>query len=149
MAPQEEPHIQPVAPEALPPLPEEPPEEPRLGEFARLAAVFSSPSAAFRDIARSPRWWIPVLLISAMAILTSLAFDARVGYEQAMQRVLDANSQTQNMNPVQRARAVEIMVRIAKFQGYGGAVLTTLLMVLIVAGVLKFLFDVIMGADIG
>ena len=130
-------------------MPEVLPEEPSMSEVARITGVFSSPSVAFRDIAKRPRWWIPVILLSILAVISSLAYDKRIGYEQGARRILEASPQMLDMPPAQRERSVAIIATVMKVQGYGGAILFILLGVLIFAAVLKFLFDVIMGADVG
>ena len=139
MAPQEQPDLQP-APAQAPPAP--------MNEFTRIAMVFSSPREAFKDIARSPRWWIPVLIIAAMGTIYSFAFGAKIGWDRAGRQILEASPQAANMTPQQMEQAISRIATVARFQQYLG-ILTTALLILIVAAVMKFLFDVLMGADLG
>jgi hypothetical protein len=141
MAPQEQPEPLLVSPS---PLEEAAP----LSEFSRLAMVFSSPSAAFRDIALRPRWWVPLIVVSIFASIFALAFDARVGWEQGMRTILQNSPQGANMTPAQLNQAAGRLAQFAKFQSYA-AIVTTGVGFLIIALILKFVFDVLMGADLG
>lgn len=134
-----------------PPLPGEPagPEPPRMSEFDRLIGVFISPGEAFRDIVRRPRWWVP-LLISAVVVTAYLyAISERIGWEEVARRNLELSPAARNMSDQQRRAAIETQLRFLPYFQYGGALLTSLVSLLVVAGVLKFLADVILGAGIG
>src|SRR5580692_4427914 len=122
---------------------------PPMSEISRLAGVFVSPGAAFADIARRPSWWVPVVLSTVFAIAYLSAFSNHVGWRQLIVKQMDQSPRTQNMTGAQREQAIEMGVRFAPVIGYIGAAIGTLLAVFIIAVVLMFLFDNIMGADIG
>ena len=72
-----------MSPESAPALPPSPPpleahsDQPQISgmsEGARLIGVFFSPGKAFADIARRPRWWIPVILIAILSTIYLTAF---------------------------------------------------------------------------
>ena len=44
---------------------------PQMSEAGRIAGIFFSPGKAFADIARRPRWWVPVLLIAILGTVYS------------------------------------------------------------------------------
>jgi hypothetical protein len=120
-----------------------------MSEISRLVGVFTSPGAAFTDIARRPTWWVPVVISTIFAIALVFAFSNHVGWDQLIRRQLDQSTRTQNMTGAQREQAIEVGSRFAPIIGYAGSVVGTLLVVFIIAVVLMFLFDNIMGADIG
>lgn len=62
---------------------------------------------------------------------------------------MDQSSRTQNMTGAQREQAIEMGTRFAPVIAYVGAAIGTLLAVFVIAVVLMFLFDNIMGAEIG
>ena len=135
-----------------PPLEEviEPVSEPPLkSEVSRILDVFVAPQEAFADIVRKPRWWIPVILISIVATIFTVAYSRRVGFEQMIRQVLQGSQQAQSMPPAQMEAAIQRGAGIAQFFAYGGAVISIGLSVFVIAVVLMFLFDTIMGADIG
>jgi len=120
-----------------------------MSEISRLANVFLSPSAAFADIARRPSWWVPIVLGVLASVAYIAAYSNHVGWEQLIRQQLDQNTRTQNISGAQREAAMQLAERIAPITGYVGAVVGPLLTVFIIAVVLMFLFDNIMGADLG
>jgi hypothetical protein len=141
--------MQPHPDQSLPPdIPGVEPEQPPMSEVSRIVGVFSSPSAAFRDIAARPRWWIPLILVGLFGMLFSMAFDQKVGFENYVRETVQRSPQGQNMTAQQLEQGVRIGAQIAKFASYG-AIVTVLISTFIIAAVFKFVFDVLMGAEIG
>jgi len=141
-----------MSPEPAPPPLATPPEQPptnQMSEAARLAGVFFSPGKAFADIARRPRWWIPVIIMAILSTVFLNAFTQRVGWESVIRKALESNAQGQNMTPEQRQQAITVGARLYQYLGYGGAAAGTLFYVFIVAVLLMFLFDTILSAGIG
>jgi hypothetical protein len=120
-----------------------------MSEFSRLVGVFIAPKEAFTDIARRPRWWIPVILVSLVSTAYAIAFSQRVGFEQMIRQTLQQSSRSQSMTPAQMEQAIAVGSRIAQVTTYGGAIVSVTISVFVIAVVLIFLFDTIMGADIG
>jgi len=119
-----------------------------MSEAARLAGVFFSPGKAFADIARRPRWWVPLILISILSTIYLTAFTQRVGWESVLRPAIESNANTSSMTHQQREQLITTAAGIYKYVGYG-SVLTMLLYVFIVAVILMFLFDTMMSAGIG
>ena len=120
-----------------------------MGEAARLAGVFFSPGKAFADIARRPRWWIPVILLAILGTVYLNAFTQRVGWESVIRQALEKSPQGQNMTSQQREQAITVGATVYKYLGYGGSAVGTLFYVFIVAVILMFLFDTMMSAGVG
>jgi hypothetical protein len=120
----------------------------QMSEAARLAGVFFSPGKAFADIARRPRWWIPLILISILSTIYLTAFTQRVGWESVIRSGIDNNPFTQNLTPQQREQQIQVAAGLYKYVGYL-SVVGTLFSVFIVAVILMFLFDTMMSAGIG
>jgi Yip1 domain len=125
-----------------PPVPEKAP-----NELERLTGVFFSPHKVFPDIARRPRWWIPVLILGVLSMIFVQAYSQRVGWERLIRQQLDRSSQTANLSAEQRERAITVGVGVAKVVGYA-AVVGTLFSVVVIAAVLFFLINTLMGANI-
>jgi Yip1-like protein len=119
-----------------------------MNEAARLAGVFFSPGKAFADIARRPRWWIPLILISILSTIYLTAFTQRVGWESVLRPAIESNQNMQNMTVQQREQLITTAAGFYKYVGYGSVVFT-LFYVFIVAVLLMFLFDTMMSAGIG
>jgi Yip1 domain len=144
-----------MAPEHAPDLPAAPPpiatqpEQPHMNEAARLVGVFFSPGKAFADIARKPRWWIPVILMAILGTVYLNAFTQRVGWESVIRPAIENNANTQNLTTQQREQLIQRAAGLYKYLGYGASAVGTLFYVFIVAVLFMFLFDTIMGAGIG
>jgi hypothetical protein len=122
---------------------------PEMSEAGRLAGVFFSPGKAFADIARRPRWWVPVLLIAILGTVYINAFTQRVGWESVIRQALERTPNGQNMTAEQRQQAITVGARIYKYFGYGGSAVGTLFYIFIVAVIMLFLFDTLMSAGVG
>jgi hypothetical protein len=141
--------MQPHPEQPLPPdIPDVEPAQPPMSEVARLTGVFSSPSAAFRDIAARPRWWIPLILLGLFGTLFSIAFDQKVGFENFVRQTVERSPQAQNMTRPQIEQAANFGGRIARFASYG-SIAVLLCSTFIISAIFKFVFDVLMGAEIG
>lgn len=125
-----------------PPVPEKLP-----NELERLTGVFFSPRTVFPDIAKRPRWWVPVLIMGILSTILVQTYSHRVGWERLIRQQLDRSAQTGNLSGPQREQAIAIGASVAKVIGYA-AVLGTLFYVLVTAAVLLFLTNTLMGADI-
>jgi len=129
-------------------MPSEPPPLSKMSEPARLAGVFFSPGKAFADIARRPRWWIPVILSAILSTVYLNAFTQRVGWESVIRPAMEKNQSTQNMPVQQREQLIRTTAGLYKYVGYW-SILISLLSVFIIAVILMFLFDTMMSAGIG
>jgi hypothetical protein len=119
-----------------------------MSEAARLAGVLFSPGKAFADVARRPRWWIPVILISILSTIYLTAFTQRVGWESVIRPAIESSANTQSMTSQQREQLIITAAGFYKYVGYL-SVVGTLFYVFIVAVILMFLFDTMMSAGIG
>ena len=124
------------------------PQSQEMSEAARLAGVFFSPGKAFADIARRPRWWIPIILSAILSTVYLNAFTQRVGWESVIRPAIERLPNSQTMTTQERERAITTAAGVYKYVGYASA-LFTLLYVFIIAVILMFLFDTIMSAGIG
>lgn len=138
-------------PPSLPPLRMEEPvaDTPRMSEIQRLIGVFAYPGKAFKDIAQRPRWWVPLILSSLIAMAYLYAISEHIGWEQVIRTSLDRSPQARNMPPQQREQVIQLYTRFLPYLSYGGAIFTSLISLVVVSGILKFLADVILGAGIG
>jgi len=135
-------------PAPVPPRLETEPDTPPMGEAARLVAVFFSPGQAFADIARRPRWWIPVIIAAILSTIYLNAFTQRVGWESVIRPAIERLPNSQAMTAQQREQAITRAAGLYKYLGYASPVLT-FFWVFIVAVLMMFLFDTLMSAGVG
>src|SRR6266700_1473141 len=116
-----------MSPESAPMQPPAPPpfdaqsDEPKMSEGARLAGVFFSPGKAFVDIARRPRWWIPVILSAILGTVFLNMFTQRVGWESVLRPAIERSPNVQNMPAAQREQLIRNAANLYKYLGYGGS----------------------------
>jgi hypothetical protein len=125
---------------------EEAPEAPPMSELGRLAGVFFSPGAAFKDIAARPRWWVPVLLGMIVTTAFLYLFSQKIGWEQFLRQQM---AQNPAQDAAQRAQAEAFLGAILPYITWGSGLLGPIFGALVIAGVLAFLSNVVMGAGIG
>ncbi len=120
-----------------------------MSEPARLAGVFFSPGAAFADIAKRPSWWVPIVLAMIVTTVFLYLFSERVGWENFISRQLDQSAQGQNMTAQQRQQVLGFYALAGKAIAFVGGLLGPVISATLIAAVLKFLADTVMGAGIG
>lgn len=119
-----------------------------MSELARLSAVFFEPKSAFADIAARPRWWVPLLLSMAMALVFVYLFSQRVGWQRYLERALESNPRTESLTAEQRQRIVEQQLPLVSAFGYVGAPAGTVVSALVVAGALLFVSNLMLSAQL-
>ena len=120
-----------------------------MSEAGRLFGVFFSPGKAFADIARRPRWWVPVIISAILGTVFLNAFTQRVGWESVIRPAIERLPNAQSMTPQQREQAISNAARLYQYLGYGGSAVGTLFYVFIIAVILMFIFDTILSAGVG
>lgn len=120
----------------------------QIGTVGRLVGALFSPKQTFADIARSPSWIAPIVLICLVSIVIIAIFGQRVGWRSFMERQFANNKRIEQMSPDQRQQALEQAVKTAPIIGYVGAIVGTPIAAVVVAGILLGLFNVLAGAEL-
>ena len=119
-----------------------------LSEVSRVVGVFAYPKRAFTDIAHRPRWFVPIILIAIASVCLIYLYGQHVGFDRLTQQSLDQSSRAQSLTPEQRADAIAKGTKVAGVVAYVGAVIGPVIYVSIVALVLMFLFNSMLGAQV-
>ena len=125
------------------------PEPAPMNAAARVANVFFSPGKAFADIARRPSWWVPVVLAMVLTTTYLYMFSQRVGWEFFFRQQNAQSVQMQQLDAATRARTEALQVLIGTYLTWGAGLVGPLIGALLMAGILKFMADTILGAGIG
>lgn len=129
-------------------MPAQPPPLPKdLSEFSRLFGVFFSPSEAFADIARRPRWWIPMILLGIAATVLVASYGQHVGWERVVRQSIEQSSRAENLSVAQREQAIAGGTKVAQVAGYL-AIVGPAFTILITSAVLLFIVNNLMGAEL-
>lgn len=121
--------------------------QPGLSEPARILNVFVAPSKTFLDIRRNASWWVPLLLISIVAIAFFAVIDQKIGFEEVARHTMENNSRFQQTPADQQQRIISITAAGMKYGGYASPIFI-LIYALIIAGVLLLTFNFGMDAQI-
>jgi hypothetical protein len=119
-----------------------------MNEVQRLVnLLFWAPGAAFADIVRKPRWWVPmILVIAAYLAFTSMAAN-RIGWEEIIRDGMARSSRTQDMSAADIDRAVQQQLKFVPIMSYAGGVVGVPIAVLVMAAAITLFFSVFMGAN--
>jgi hypothetical protein len=122
-----------------------------LSESQRIINVFTSPSTTFNDIRRNARWWVPFIISSLFAYALVITVDKKVGFERVTENQIKLNPKASErmdqLPPDQRARQMDLSVKITKGISYGIPAVV-LIIDLIIAGVLMATFNFGLGTEV-
>jgi hypothetical protein len=125
------------------------PEPKGMGEASRLMGVFFEPAKTFEDVARRPRWIVPMLLLVLAGLAFAFCLQTRVGWDRVVDQQMEPA--LAKATPEQRAAMEQRMPMQRKFAPVAGfcfAIIGPILMGLIVAGVLTGIAGGMMGGGI-
>lgn len=126
-------------------------QEPALPEAQRITNIFFAPSKTFADIRRNARWWVPFLLSCIFAYAMVFTVDKQVGFERVTENQIKLNPKAaermDSLPPAQRARQMDISVKITKGISYAIPIIV-LIVDIIIAAVLMGTFNFGLGTEI-
>ena len=126
-------------------------QEPGLPESQRIINTFIAPSTTFSDLRRNASWWVPFVISSIFAYALVFTVDKQVGFERVTENQIKLNPKASErmdqLPPEQRARQMDLSVKITKIISYAIPVVI-LLVNTIFAGMLMATFNFGLGAEI-
>jgi hypothetical protein len=120
-----------------------------MSEVDRLVGVLFDPKAAFPGIVARPRWWVPLILLVVIVVTITFAFSERIGWERLVREQIEASPQTQELSAEQKEEIIEQQVGLAPVLGYVFGALAWPVIILVVAAVYLFVFNVLLGSELG
>ncbi len=127
------------------------PQEEALSEPQRLLNVFIAPQSTFADLRRKASWWAPFVLSCIFAYGLIFTVDKQVGFERVTENQIKLNPKAaERMDQLpadQRARQMDISVKVTKAISYAFPVLV-LIVNIIIAAVLMATFNFGLGTEI-
>jgi hypothetical protein len=140
----------PMYPVAASPVEPEP-VGPGLSEPQRLVNTFIAPSKTFADIRRNASWWVPWLISAVFTLIFAIVAVQKIDMGRFVQEQTDrspsAQKRMERLTPEQRAQGMALQATITKV-GFYAAPVFTLLFGLIVAAVLMFVYNFMLGAEV-
>ena len=111
-----------------------------------LASIWFEPARVFEQVARTPRWWIPLAILTVAALVYLTAFSKHVGWETFMRHELESNSRFESMSVEQREQVIAMQLRVAPIFGYVGTLTGISAAAAIIAAVLMLVFKYLLDA---
>jgi hypothetical protein len=127
-----------------PPEPTAPPAPPTMSAFARVIGIFFEPDATFRDIARSPGFIVPLVLVMLCSMATATVLVNRLDMRDIAAKQIEKNPRTESMPKEQKQAAIEMGAKIGTYATYASPVFV-ILAVLIISGVLLVMGNFVFG----
>ena len=127
---------------------EQPAPPTNISEAGRLAGVFWEPRPVFQDLAEHPRFLVPLIILTILAVVYMASFSRVVGFESLTRRQMEANPRTAQLPPEQRERAIQMGLKFAVPMAYAGSVLGLTVTCLAVAGILLGSVNLLGGARV-
>lgn len=127
-------------------------EQPGLSESERIIDVYIAPSKTFADIRRNARWWVPWLILSLLAIGFTVLLDKKIGYDQISENQIKlspkAQERMEQLPPEQQQRQIHASGNFFKYAFGYFAPITSLLFLVLFAGVLLATFNFGVGTEL-
>src|SRR5579859_2307310 len=86
--------------------------ERHIGAFGRIIGALVNPRPTFEDIARKPSWLVPILVMTVISIVLSVAINQRVDWPQVVQQRIEkshfASQRLDQLPPEQRQANLEL-----------------------------------------
>ena len=128
--------------QAPPPVPQE------MGVAARLVAVFFSPAEAFADIVRKPRWWVPLIIVAILGVVTVAVFSQHIGWESMLRQQMQRAARTRDLTSAQIEQAISVQMRFVPIAGYVAAVVGGAIYTFLTGAILMFLTNSMAGTSL-
>ena len=125
------------------------PEVPKKSALWMFANIWFEPGRVFEQVARAPRWWIPLLILSIATVAYLAAFSTHVGWDTFIRREMDNNPRLENLSAEQREQIVSTQVKVASIAGYVGIPVALVANACIIAAVLILIFKYLLDAPCG
>jgi hypothetical protein len=134
-------------PSSVPPAPAEAPQA-KLSAVQRIMGVFTSPGETFADIARVPSWVAPIVLLTIMFCGVSATMMKRVDWNSFLENKMSESSRWESLSAEQKQQQIGMAQKIVPIQTYAIGLLGPLVIVLFIAAVYHFGFNLIRSAGL-
>jgi len=121
-----------------------PPPPPKVNHVARLLGVFHSPGETFADIAKTPTFWLPMLVVMIFTMVTSQVVVRRIGLENLVRQQIMKNPRAAEMSKAQMDAGVEMGVKIGSVTTWLNPLFVAIGMA-IIAGILLLMSNFVFG----
>lgn len=118
----------------------------RINHFGRIIGVFFSPGATFADIARSPSWVLPVVLMMVLGAGVAFVMNQKVDWRDVAAKRIEESPRAANLSPEQKEQQIAMGAKISPGIAWGIGICWPILQAVIVAAVMLLAYNLIGGA---
>lgn len=125
------------------------PAVPTHGVLWMLTNIWFEPARVFEQVARTPRWWIPLIIVTVAAMAFMGGVSSHVGWETFMRQELESNPRFDNMPAEQREQVVAMQMKFAPIMGFVGVPTSIATSAVVIAAVLMLVFKYLLDGPCG
>ena len=119
-----------------------------MGSLSRIFGIFWEPKRTFENIAASPSWWAPLILLILLGLVFMIAFQQTVGFDTFLEQQMAKEPRLQDLSEEQRAQAMAMQSKIMPFMMFGGAVVAAPVIYLLTALFTMLAFRIMAGSQV-
>jgi hypothetical protein len=118
-----------------------------ISPIGRIIGVFFSPKITFEDIVRKPSWVLPVVLLTILSIVVSLAINQRINWREFMSQQIEKSPRAAQMSSEQKQQQIEGGAKFSPVFTYAIGLLGPITAALLVALVMWGAYTLLGGAS--
>lgn len=117
-----------------------------ISPFGRVIGVFFSPKATFEDIARKPSWVLPILIWTALSVISVVALNQRMNWRDYIIQQMDKNPRAAQLSADQKQQQADMAVKFTVPIVYASGFLVPICWSLFVGLVMWGAYNLLAGA---
>jgi hypothetical protein len=119
-----------------------------ISEPGRLIGIFWEPRPVFEDLSARPRWWVPLILLTVLALGYIYAFANLVGWDVFIRQQFETNERLRQMSVEQQFQIMQQQMKLAPTFGYVGAIMGVGFSTIVISAVMLGVFNFAGGASL-
>jgi hypothetical protein len=119
-----------------------------MGEFSRITGVLFEPTKTFEDVARRPKFLVPLVLTLLSALLVTFLFTQHVGWDRFMRQQMENSSRMQQVPAEQREQMLATQTKFGPIFATVGIIVGIPIYYLVASAVLLGIVAGIMSAPV-
>lgn len=120
-----------------------------ISPFGRVTGVFFSPKATFQDIVRKPSWVLPILITTALSLISVVALNQRVNWHDYIIQQIEKSPRADQLTAEQKQQQADMGAKFTVGIVYASGLLVPICFALLVGLVMWGAYNLLAGAGAG
>jgi hypothetical protein len=133
---------------ATTPVPQEQNIQSAMSAPARLVGVLVNPKKTFEDIVRNPGWMLPFAVAMLISLVITWSIGYRIGWRTVVEKQIERSSRADSLTAAQKEDQADKGAKVAPIIAYVSVIVATPLVLLVTAGALLGVFNLLLGARV-